>query len=65
VIRSRNDIRNLPVVILSSSPRGVIEHTDHDVLVGADCYLTKPPDLDEFLALGKEIRRCYQAALAS
>lgn len=53
-IRRTGDMASIPVAILSSadapSPR------DRAALSKATCYLTKPPNLDEFLSLGKQIR---------
>jgi chemotaxis family two-component system response regulator Rcp1 len=53
-IRRRGDMAEIPVAILSSadapSPK------DRDAVSKATCYLTKPPSLDEFLSLGKQIR---------
>lgn len=49
-IRSRPDLAGIPVVIFTSSDsprdRGAIED------LGADSFLTKPSDLDSFLAVG-------------
>lgn len=65
VIRTTNGLRSLPVVVLSSSPMDVMKSKFNKVNVAANCYVTKPPDLDEFLALGKRIRSCYTKALGS
>lgn len=65
VIRNTNGLRNLPVVVLSSSPMDVMKRKFNKVNGGANCYVTKPPDMDEFLALGKRIRSCYTKALGS
>ncbi|HUS08146.1 MAG TPA: response regulator [Bryobacteraceae bacterium] len=54
-IRERSDMNRIPVVILTSSdsPR------DRSIVakLGADSYLTKPSDLDAFLALGETFVR--------
>ena len=65
VIRTTNELRSLPVVVLSSSPMDVMKSKLNKVNVEANCYVTKPPDLDEFLSLGKRIRGCYTKALGS
>jgi CheY-like chemotaxis protein len=65
VIRTTNGLRSLPVVVLSSSPMDVMKSKFNKVNVEANCYVTKPPDLDEFLSLGKRIRICYTKALGS
>lgn len=65
VIRTTDELRSLPVVVLSSSPMDVIKSKIHKANVEANCYLTKPADLDEFLALGKRFRCCYEKALGS
>jgi CheY-like chemotaxis protein len=64
-IRTTNGLRSLPVVVLSSSPMDVIKSKFNNVNVKANCYMTKPPDLDEFLALGKRFHSCYTKALGS
>ncbi len=58
LIRQSPGLRDLTVVVLSSSPLDVIRNQvgEH---VKPDCYFTKPIDLDQFLAIGKEIRACY------
>jgi DNA-binding response OmpR family regulator len=60
-IRGPNCHIKAPVVILSSSPEDVIEQIVQAANLEADYYLTKPPSLDEFLALGKIIRGCLEA----
>jgi two-component system, chemotaxis family, response regulator Rcp1 len=65
VIRTTEGLRSLPVIVLSSSPIDVIRSKFNNVNVTANCYVTKPPDLDEFLALGKRFHSCYTTALGS
>lgn len=65
VIRTTNELRSLPVVVLSSSPMDVMKSKLNKGNVEANCYLTKPYDLDEFLALGKRFHCCYTKALGS
>jgi CheY-like chemotaxis protein len=65
VIRTTDELRSLPVVVLSSSPMDVMKSKLHKANVEANCYFTKPADLDEFLALGKRFRCCYEKALGS
>jgi CheY-like chemotaxis protein len=65
IIRTTNGLRSLPVVVLSSSPMDVIKSKFKNLNVNANCYVTKPPDLDEFLALGKRFHSCYTKALGS
>jgi len=62
VIRTNQDLQDLPVVVLSSSPLDVIHNKLQDARVKADCYLTKPLDVDDFLALGRHLWSCYQNA---
>jgi CheY-like chemotaxis protein len=54
-IREKPEYTHVPVVILTSSdsPR------DRSVVssLGAECFLTKPSDLDEFLALGETLMK--------
>ena len=65
VIRSAARLRKLPVIILSSSSQEVILKEVRAAGVEADWYFTKPPDFDEFLALAKKIRGCYETARRS
>jgi chemotaxis family two-component system response regulator Rcp1 len=57
-IRENPRWRHTAVVILSSSPRAVMNNK----AATADCYITKPADMDEFLEIGHEIRRCIERA---
>jgi CheY-like chemotaxis protein len=54
-VREQSEFRTVPVVVLTSSDspkdRSVAEK------LGADCYITKPSDLDAFLALGDTLLR--------
>jgi DNA-binding response OmpR family regulator len=61
VIRETERGQQTPVVVLSSSPGDVIEELVHAAHLEADCYLTKPLNLDDFLALGDVIRKCYES----
>lgn len=61
-IRAERCFVKTTVVVLSSSPEYVIEQRMHDAEVQADGYITKPPTLDEFLAIGKTIRECHDSA---
>ncbi len=63
VIRTTDGLRSLPVIVLSSSPIDFMKSKFNKVNVEANCYITKPPDLDEFLALGKRFRNCHAKAL--
>ena len=60
VIRETEALKDIRVVILSSSPEDVIRNTVLNADVEPDCYFTKPPDFDEFLALGRKIRGCFE-----
>jgi CheY-like chemotaxis protein len=64
-IRRRPQLSGVPVVVLSSSPEDFMRAQIRGESVEADSYLTKPADLDEFLALGAVIRRCYESVTAS
>lgn len=52
-IRNRKDYEHVPVVVLTSSdsPRD----QEATVALGADCFITKPSDLDAFLSLGRRL----------
>jgi len=58
-IRSTERLEELPVVILSSSPADVTEGVVERANLNADCYLMKPADVDDFLALGTVLMRWY------
>ena len=58
-IRRDSVLKDLKVVVLSSSPKDVIEERVRDLDLAPDCCFTKPLGLEEFLALGEEIYRCY------
>jgi len=60
-IRRHPGWRHIPVVIFSSSTKRVML----DRAAQADCYITKPTELAEFLQIGKEIRTCVEAVRAT
>lgn len=53
IVKSHPDLRHIPVLVLSTSDteRDVVNAYEHH----ANCYLTKPSDLDEYLDLIREI----------
>jgi chemotaxis family two-component system response regulator Rcp1 len=53
-IREREPFSNVPVAIVSSSDSP--QDRDETGKFGVDRYITKPPDLDEFLAIGQIFR---------
>jgi CheY-like chemotaxis protein len=59
-IRSMRELQDLAVAVVSSSPMDVICGKVKTANVSANCYFTKPMDVDSFLALGKELHSCYQ-----
>ena len=65
VIRTREELRMLPVIVLSSSSEDIINDKLRQAHVMSNCSLSKPIDADEFLALGKKFRRCYETAVGS
>jgi CheY-like chemotaxis protein len=54
-IRREETLKNLFVAILSSSPVDIISRDT----VGADCYFSKPIDLNSYMELGREILNRY------
>lgn len=60
-IRRNPDWRHVAVVIFSSTPKQVMKNQ----AAHADCYITKPTRLDEFLRIGEEIRDCLEAVRAT
>ena len=53
-VRQTNALSRVPVVILTSSdsPRDRLAASE----LGADCYIRKPSNLDEFLEIGKTLQ---------
>lgn len=64
-IRANDPTRGLPVAVVSSSPMDQIRDTVTGARVEANCYFTKPMDVDSFVELGRELGRCYHASLGS
>jgi CheY-like chemotaxis protein len=60
VIRRNPELETIPVAVVSSSPRDVAQRQG----LRADCYVTKPSDLDTFLAVGKTIIDCWRRVKA-
>jgi DNA-binding response OmpR family regulator len=58
-------LEKLPVAILSSSPMDVIRGRMSGANVSADCYFVKPMNVDEFVGLGRDLRRCYEHSLGT
>lgn len=56
VIRSSDEYANVPVVVLTSSDAPRDREAAEEL--GADCYLTKPSDLEAFLKMGKWLVSC-------
>ena len=56
-IKSDPALRRIPVVVLSTSqaPKDVADAYD----LGANCYIVKPIDLDEFVAVLRDIERFW------
>lgn len=54
LIRSTARLSGLPVAVVSSSPKDVMARK----AAHADCYITKPTDLDAYMAIGGELVRC-------
>lgn len=60
-IRQHPKLQHIPVLILSSSPKHVMRNR----AAKADCYITKPSDLDAFLEIGRQIRACVETVRAA
>jgi DNA-binding response OmpR family regulator len=56
LIRSHPKLSATRVAIVSSSPKDVMKGR----AAQADCYVTKPSDLDKYLAIGKELLACIE-----
>ncbi len=57
-IRAKPNLLQLPVVVLSSFP----PDAQHDAAAQASCYIQKPGNLDEYMRIGRAIRRCFEEA---
>ena len=64
-IRHNQELRHLPVAILSSSPTDIVRGKIMDANVHANWYFTKPMDADSFIALGKTLHDCYRSNRAA
>lgn len=62
LIRDNQDLARVPVVILTSSdsPKDRMAAS----IFGADCYIRKPSNLDEFIAIGKTFQTLLSASQA-
>lgn len=56
-IKTDPDLRRIPIVILTSSKAEEDIHSVYDL--HANCYVTKPRDLDQFLTVVKEISKFW------
>lgn len=56
LIRGMPGLSAIPVAVVSSSPQDVMKGR----AARADCYITKPSDLDRYLAIGKELLSCIK-----
>ena len=56
LIRQHPELSAIPVAVVSSFPKDVMKGR----AAQADCYVTKPSDLDKYLAIGKELLDCVQ-----
>jgi two-component system, chemotaxis family, response regulator Rcp1 len=57
IIKDDDDLRNIPVVVLttSQSEKDILESYD----LRANCYITKPVDLDQFLVVVNSIQEFW------
>ena len=59
-IKGTPQLRQIPVIMLSSSPKLVMLKQ----AAQADCYIVKPNELDEFLQIGEQVRDCLDSIRA-
>jgi two-component system, chemotaxis family, response regulator Rcp1 len=59
-IRNNERYKNIPVAVLSTSPKDVVEHQLSKANLSADCTLTKPADFDEYLEVVRLLWECYE-----
>ena len=60
IIRTTPGLQSLPVIVFTSSPEDVSEGIVRQANVEANCYMTKPANVDDFLAIGGVLRRIYE-----
>jgi CheY-like chemotaxis protein len=60
LIRTTHELANLPVAVLSSSPRDVVQRKLTAAGVTADGHFTKPLGYTEFIHLGQVLRGWYE-----
>jgi two-component system, chemotaxis family, response regulator Rcp1 len=65
IVRTNDELSDLPVIILSSSPEDVIRDTVKRSHFTADLCLTKPVNVKDYLALGSAFHKCYKEAQAA
>lgn len=56
LVRSMPGLQDIPVAVVSSSPQDIVRRE----AAAADCYITKPSDLDAFMLVGKELFECLR-----
>jgi len=56
LIRNTEDLRNVPVAVLSSAPEDLARPS----LQNADRYIKKPMNLEAFMRIGHEVMECYK-----
>lgn len=62
-LRKSKDLSNVPVVIMTSTAS--VAERQRVERFGAERYITKPCDLDEYLQIGSVVREVIQAARAA
>lgn len=65
VIRKSEGYREIPVAILSTSPKEVVEDELSKANLTADCLLTKPADIDQYLEVVRSLWDCYEQRRAA
>jgi chemotaxis family two-component system response regulator Rcp1 len=63
LIRGTLAASGLPVIVFSSSPEDVMRDRLREANVTADCYVTKPIEVELFFNLSQRFRRCYEKSL--
>ncbi len=56
VIRTTAGLQSLPVIVFTSSPEDVSEGIVRRANLEANCYIMKPANADDFLAVGRVLR---------
>jgi two-component system, chemotaxis family, response regulator Rcp1 len=64
-IRTTAGLKDLPVIIFTSSPAEISESIVREANLEANCYMAKPANADDFLSVGRTFRLLSEAAITA